>query len=94
MVFRLRVTIYFFWFYSLSIRLCSIMGTCQWHSKEDQTMRISKSVFVTNFPETCSTRDLWKVCNDYGTVVDVFIPVKKLKAGNVLHLFVSLRLRI
>ncbi|GJV04923.1 RNA-directed DNA polymerase, eukaryota, reverse transcriptase zinc-binding domain protein [Tanacetum coccineum] len=57
------------------------MGSCQWHSKEDQTLRISKSVFVTNFPETCSSRDLWKVCNDYGSVVDVFIPVKKSKAG-------------
>ncbi|GJW83519.1 RNA-directed DNA polymerase, eukaryota, nucleotide-binding alpha-beta plait domain protein [Tanacetum coccineum] len=57
------------------------MGSRQWHSKEDQTLRISKSVFVTNFPETCSSRDLWKVCNDYGSVVDVFIPVKKSKAG-------------
>nr|GEW70134.1 RNA-directed DNA polymerase, eukaryota [Tanacetum cinerariifolium] len=26
-------------------------------------------------------QDLWKVCNDYGTVVDVFIPNKKCKAG-------------
>nr|GEU71835.1 RNA-directed DNA polymerase, eukaryota, nucleotide-binding alpha-beta plait domain protein [Tanacetum cinerariifolium] len=26
-------------------------------------------------------RDLWKVCNDYGTVVDVFIPNKKSKTG-------------
>ncbi|GJX74031.1 RNA-directed DNA polymerase, eukaryota [Tanacetum coccineum] len=25
--------------------------------------------------------DLWRVCNDYGTVVDVFIPIKKSKAG-------------
>ncbi|GKE21507.1 RNA-directed DNA polymerase, eukaryota, nucleotide-binding alpha-beta plait domain protein, partial [Tanacetum coccineum] len=57
------------------------MRSRQWHSKEDQTLRISKSVFVTNFPETCSSRDLWKVCNDYGSVVDVFIPVKKSKAG-------------
>ncbi|GJX73331.1 RNA-directed DNA polymerase, eukaryota [Tanacetum coccineum] len=32
----------------------------------------------------CSTsvdRDLWKVCNGYGTVVDVFIPNKRSKAG-------------
>ncbi|GJS57893.1 RNA-directed DNA polymerase, eukaryota [Tanacetum coccineum] len=55
-------------------------GPSTWHSKEDQTLRISKSVFVTNFPETCSSRDLWKVCNDYGSVVDVFIPIKKSKA--------------
>ncbi|GJS34375.1 RNA-directed DNA polymerase, eukaryota [Tanacetum coccineum] len=26
-------------------------------------------------------QDLWKVCNDYGTIVDVFIPFKKSKAG-------------
>ncbi|GJW24667.1 RNA-directed DNA polymerase, eukaryota, nucleotide-binding alpha-beta plait domain protein [Tanacetum coccineum] len=57
------------------------MGSRQWHSKEDLTLRISKSIFVTNFPETCSSRNLLKVCNDYGSVVDVFIPVKKSKAG-------------
>nr|GEX37501.1 RNA-directed DNA polymerase, eukaryota [Tanacetum cinerariifolium] len=27
--------------------------------------------------EGCTPKDLWKVCNDYGTVVDVFIPNKK-----------------
>ncbi|GJS80758.1 RNA-directed DNA polymerase, eukaryota, partial [Tanacetum coccineum] len=50
-------------------------------SKADQTIRISKSVFVSNFPEGCTAKDLWKVCNDYGTVVDVFIPTKKSKVG-------------
>nr|GEW64906.1 uncharacterized protein [Tanacetum cinerariifolium] len=49
------------------------------HSKEDQTMKISKSIFIINFLEGCTARDLWKVCNDYGTVVDVFIPFKKSK---------------
>nr|GEU34293.1 RNA-directed DNA polymerase, eukaryota [Tanacetum cinerariifolium] len=57
------------------------MGVHQWQSNEDHTSSISKSVYVTNFPETCSARDLWKVCSDYGTVVDVFIPFKKSKAG-------------
>ncbi|GKD27778.1 RNA-directed DNA polymerase, eukaryota, nucleotide-binding alpha-beta plait domain protein [Tanacetum coccineum] len=28
-----------------------------------------------------TARDLWKVCNDYGVVVDSFIPYKKSKAG-------------
>ncbi|GJR44337.1 RNA-directed DNA polymerase, eukaryota [Tanacetum coccineum] len=50
-------------------------------SKADQTVRISKSVFVSNFPEGCTAKDLWKVCNDYGTVVDVFIQTKKSKVG-------------
>nr|GEU93940.1 RNA-directed DNA polymerase, eukaryota [Tanacetum cinerariifolium] len=50
-------------------------------SKFDQASRISKSVFVSNFPEGCTPKDFWKVCNDYGTVVDVFILNKKSKAG-------------
>nr|GEY26987.1 RNA-directed DNA polymerase, eukaryota, nucleotide-binding alpha-beta plait domain protein [Tanacetum cinerariifolium] len=50
-------------------------------SKADQTVRISKSVFVSNFPEGCTTKYLWKVCNNYGTVVDVFIPNKKSNVG-------------
>ncbi|GJW15344.1 RNA-directed DNA polymerase, eukaryota, nucleotide-binding alpha-beta plait domain protein, partial [Tanacetum coccineum] len=50
-------------------------------SKFDQTSKISKSVFISNFSDGCNHRDLWKVCNDYGTVVDVFIPNKKSKSG-------------
>nr|GEV95153.1 hypothetical protein [Tanacetum cinerariifolium] len=50
-------------------------------SKFDQTSKISKSVFISNFPDDCTNRDLWNVCNDYDTVVDVFIPNKKSKAG-------------
>ncbi|GKD52486.1 RNA-directed DNA polymerase, eukaryota, nucleotide-binding alpha-beta plait domain protein [Tanacetum coccineum] len=50
-------------------------------SKEDQTRDISKSIFVTNFPDHFSARDLWNVCLTYGTVVDVFIPFKRSKAG-------------
>nr|GEW31919.1 RNA-directed DNA polymerase, eukaryota, nucleotide-binding alpha-beta plait domain protein [Tanacetum cinerariifolium] len=60
-------------------------------SKFDQTSKISKSVFICNFPDDCTNMDLWKVCNDYGTVVDVFIPNKKSKAGKRLLLFDSLR---
>nr|GFA04322.1 RNA-directed DNA polymerase, eukaryota, nucleotide-binding alpha-beta plait domain protein [Tanacetum cinerariifolium] len=31
--------------------------------------------------DDCFSKDLWKVCNGYGTVVDVFIPSKRSKAG-------------
>ncbi|GKC19627.1 RNA-directed DNA polymerase, eukaryota, nucleotide-binding alpha-beta plait domain protein, partial [Tanacetum coccineum] len=54
-------------------------------SKEDQTQKISKSVFVTNFPEHFSARDLWNACLAYGTVVDVYIPFKKSKAVGAAH---------
>ncbi|GJR80795.1 RNA-directed DNA polymerase, eukaryota [Tanacetum coccineum] len=50
-------------------------------SMEDLTQRISKSVFITNFPDHFSARDLWEVCKGYGTVVDVYIPNRKSKAG-------------
>ncbi|GKD21409.1 RNA-directed DNA polymerase, eukaryota, nucleotide-binding alpha-beta plait domain protein [Tanacetum coccineum] len=48
-------------------------------SKYDQTSNISKSVFISNFPNDYTSKDLWKACNDYGTVVDVFIPNKRSK---------------
>nr|GEW67993.1 hypothetical protein [Tanacetum cinerariifolium] len=43
--------------------------------------QISTSVYVTNFPDHCTTRDLWTVCLAYGKVVDVYISFKKSKAG-------------
>ncbi|GKC08254.1 RNA-directed DNA polymerase, eukaryota, nucleotide-binding alpha-beta plait domain protein [Tanacetum coccineum] len=50
-------------------------------SNEDLTKKISHSIFVTNFPDSVTSRDLWRECNAFGTVVDVFIPFKKSKAG-------------
>ncbi|GKA74662.1 RNA-directed DNA polymerase, eukaryota [Tanacetum coccineum] len=51
------------------------------NSKEDLTQKIPKTVFVTNFPDHFSARDLWNVCVAYGKVIDVYIPLKKSKAG-------------
>ncbi|GJX59094.1 RNA-directed DNA polymerase, eukaryota [Tanacetum coccineum] len=53
----------------------------RFRSKEDNVVRISKSVFVTNFPDNFGTRDLWNICQTYGKVVDVFIPNRKSKTG-------------
>nr|GEY25499.1 RNA-directed DNA polymerase, eukaryota [Tanacetum cinerariifolium] len=50
-------------------------------SKEDDIARIFISIFVTNFPETFSTKDLFHTCKQYGHVVDSFIPTKRSKAG-------------
>ncbi|GKA36732.1 RNA-directed DNA polymerase, eukaryota [Tanacetum coccineum] len=50
------------------------------YSKEDLTQKIPTSIFVTNFPDHCTARDLWNVCLAYGKVVDVYIPFKKSKA--------------
>ncbi|GJS91413.1 RNA-directed DNA polymerase, eukaryota, nucleotide-binding alpha-beta plait domain protein [Tanacetum coccineum] len=50
-------------------------------SNVDHTRLISKSIFVTNFPDNTTSKDLWEVCKGYGTVVDVFISDRKSKAG-------------
>ncbi|GKF10357.1 RNA-directed DNA polymerase, eukaryota, nucleotide-binding alpha-beta plait domain protein, partial [Tanacetum coccineum] len=51
------------------------------HIVEDHTRLISKSIFVTNFPASTTSKYLCKVCQDYGSVVDVFIPNRKSKVG-------------
>lgn len=43
--------------------------------------QVSHSIYVTNFPEEFYVQDLWKTCELYGNVVDVFIPKGKSKAG-------------
>ncbi|GJS06932.1 RNA-directed DNA polymerase, eukaryota [Tanacetum coccineum] len=50
-------------------------------SNEDHVAQISKSIFVTNFPDNFGSCDLWKICESYGKVVDVYIPNHKSKAG-------------
>nr|GEX73413.1 nucleotide-binding alpha-beta plait domain-containing protein [Tanacetum cinerariifolium] len=50
-------------------------------SKEDDVSKISTSIFVTNFPENFSAKDLFHSCKVYEHVVDSFIPVKKTNSG-------------
>ncbi|GKB11251.1 RNA-directed DNA polymerase, eukaryota, nucleotide-binding alpha-beta plait domain protein [Tanacetum coccineum] len=50
-------------------------------SNADRVQNISHSIYVTNFPDSVTSRDLWNACSVYGTVVDVFIPLKKSKVG-------------
>nr|GEW48163.1 RNA-directed DNA polymerase, eukaryota [Tanacetum cinerariifolium] len=51
-------------------------------SKEDDVRRISTSIFVTNFPEEFKAHDLWRICTQYGTVIDAFIPNRRSKSAN------------
>ncbi|GJY78645.1 RNA-directed DNA polymerase, eukaryota [Tanacetum coccineum] len=50
-------------------------------SKEDDVFKISTSIFVTNFPDQTNAKELWRLCNQYGNVIDVFIPNKRSKVG-------------
>nr|GEZ50375.1 hypothetical protein [Tanacetum cinerariifolium] len=46
----------------------------------DHACAIARSIFVTNFPDSTSSKDLWKLCQSYRTVVDVYIPNRRSKA--------------
>ncbi|GKB26093.1 RNA-directed DNA polymerase, eukaryota [Tanacetum coccineum] len=50
-------------------------------TKEDDVAKISTSIFVSNFPEVFSAKDLFHACKQYGHVVDSFIPSKRSKDG-------------
>ncbi|GJT38145.1 RNA-directed DNA polymerase, eukaryota [Tanacetum coccineum] len=49
-----------------------------YRSKEDDVSKISMSIFVMNFPDSFSAKDLFHSCKQYG-VVDTFIPLKRSK---------------
>nr|GFA21240.1 nucleotide-binding alpha-beta plait domain-containing protein [Tanacetum cinerariifolium] len=50
--------------------------------KEDDVARISTSVFILNITDSITAKDLFHACNQYGHVVDSFIPFKRDKNGN------------
>nr|GEU73526.1 RNA-directed DNA polymerase, eukaryota, reverse transcriptase zinc-binding domain protein [Tanacetum cinerariifolium] len=50
-------------------------------TKEDDVVKISLSVYIPNFPDNCSAKDLFHHCKKYGHVVDPFIPNKRSKMG-------------
>nr|GEV43443.1 RNA-directed DNA polymerase, eukaryota [Tanacetum cinerariifolium] len=50
-------------------------------SKEDEFNKISTSIFVTNFLDVFTAKELWNVCKQYGNVVDAYIPNRRSKAG-------------
>nr|GEX99612.1 RNA-directed DNA polymerase, eukaryota [Tanacetum cinerariifolium] len=50
-------------------------------TREDNVGKISTSVYVTNFPESISSKELFNACKQYGHVVDSFIPTKRSRTG-------------
>ncbi|GKF60610.1 nucleotide-binding alpha-beta plait domain-containing protein, partial [Tanacetum coccineum] len=50
-------------------------------SDEDDVHKISTSIFVTNFPDQFSAKDLWKACSQYGRVTYAFIPNRRAISG-------------
>ncbi|GJX99376.1 RNA-directed DNA polymerase, eukaryota [Tanacetum coccineum] len=46
--------------------------------------RLSCNIFITNLPSHLTAKELWKTCGMYGTVLDVYIPKKLSKQGNLV----------
>ncbi|GJY85006.1 RNA-directed DNA polymerase, eukaryota [Tanacetum coccineum] len=42
---------------------------------------LSETVYITNFPTSLGSKDLWKTCSEHGTVADVYIARKLSKIG-------------
>ncbi|GJV26924.1 nucleotide-binding alpha-beta plait domain-containing protein [Tanacetum coccineum] len=52
-----------------------------YRTKEDDVAKISTFVFIMNFPESFSAKELFHSCKQYGHVMDSFIPTKRSKSG-------------
>nr|GEY50477.1 nucleotide-binding alpha-beta plait domain-containing protein [Tanacetum cinerariifolium] len=55
-----------------------------YRTKEDDVARISTSVYITNFHDSLSAKELFQACKQYEHVVDSFIPNKKSKIAKGL----------
>ncbi|GJV13897.1 RNA-directed DNA polymerase, eukaryota, partial [Tanacetum coccineum] len=52
-------------------------------TKEDDLSKISTSIYVTNFPNIFTAKELFQTCKQYGHVVDAFIPNKSKIQANI-----------
>ncbi|PWA76520.1 reverse transcriptase domain, Reverse transcriptase zinc-binding domain protein [Artemisia annua] len=52
-------------------------------SSVDDLAKISHTVYVSNFPSHLTMRELWNICGEKGTLVDVFIAKHKNKLGQM-----------
>ncbi|GJZ74415.1 RNA-directed DNA polymerase, eukaryota [Tanacetum coccineum] len=51
------------------------------NSKFNNLQDVTATIYITNFPPSVESKDLWKQCNNHGTVADVYIARKLSKAG-------------
>ncbi|GJY67261.1 RNA-directed DNA polymerase, eukaryota [Tanacetum coccineum] len=58
-------------------------GWVNFELQEDDLSKISTSIYVTNFPDTFTAKELFQTCKQYGHVVDAFIPNKSKIQANI-----------
>ena len=59
------------------------LGRGNWGSDETSLHNISLNLYVTKFTSHFTRFELWKTCDKFGTVVDIFIAKRKSKAGKM-----------
>ncbi|GJZ66328.1 RNA-directed DNA polymerase, eukaryota, nucleotide-binding alpha-beta plait domain protein [Tanacetum coccineum] len=57
------------------------MGVMRRNEVEGRATQVLHLIFVTNFPLGTSAKQLWDICEQYGKVVDSFIPARVSKEG-------------
>nr|GEU76535.1 RNA-directed DNA polymerase, eukaryota [Tanacetum cinerariifolium] len=45
-------------------------------SNHNNLQDVTETMFITNFPTSFGSKDLWKTCNEHGSVADVYIALK------------------
>nr|GEZ27534.1 RNA-directed DNA polymerase, eukaryota [Tanacetum cinerariifolium] len=63
------------------------------NSKFKNLHDVTATVYVTNFSTSLGTKDLWKLCDKCGTVVDVYIAPKLSKNGRRFAFFRFLKVK-
>jgi len=64
----------------------------QYNRKDvDKVSSMSQAIYITNFPNQTNKGDLWRLCEKYGNVVDVFIANFSQDLVRTSALCVSLR---
>ncbi|GJX62450.1 nucleotide-binding alpha-beta plait domain-containing protein [Tanacetum coccineum] len=60
---------------------CFLFNMGDRRPKENGVYNISTSIFITNFPDQTNAKKLWRLYNQYGNVIDSFIPNRRSKVG-------------
>nr|GEU64493.1 RNA-directed DNA polymerase, eukaryota, reverse transcriptase zinc-binding domain protein [Tanacetum cinerariifolium] len=53
-----------------------------YHTKEDDVAKISTSIYITNFPESLSAKELFHACKQYGNVSSLRKDLRMVAIGN------------
>nr|GEV98347.1 nucleotide-binding alpha-beta plait domain-containing protein [Tanacetum cinerariifolium] len=63
------------------VSLCCCFYAMRRNESEGRPSQVPHLIFVKKFPSSTSARQIWDICEQYGKVVDAFIPSRVSKEG-------------